>query len=211
MRKHTALLLSVAVAACSTTGTMQTAESGGEVAIRRDARALRDGMHRLWTDHVVWTRGYIVAAVAGDPSASAAAARLMKNQEDIGNAIAPFYGSTAGTRLTALLKDHINIAVDLLAAAKARDDAKITDANTRWHQNAADIAGFLASANPNWTREGLRMMLDEHLRLTTEEAKARLDQRWSDDSRLFDEILTQALHMADALTDGIAKQFPNKV
>ena len=50
---------------------------------------LREGMRRLWSAHVDWTRAYIVAAVANDPSASAAATRLMRNQEDIGNAIEP--------------------------------------------------------------------------------------------------------------------------
>jgi hypothetical protein len=181
------------------------------VAVRRDAMALRQSMRRLWTDHVVWTRGYIVAAVANDPSASAAATRLMKNQEDIGNAVARFYGTPAGAKLTELLKEHITIAVDLVAAAKAGNSAGVTAANTRWHANAGEIATFLSSANPNWPRETLRMMLEEHLRLTTEEAKARIEKRWDDDVRSFDRILDQALKMADALTDGIAKQFPNRV
>ena len=54
-------------------------------------------------------------------------------------------------------------------------------------------------------------MLNEHLSLTTEEAKARLEKRWDDDAKTFDKIFDQAMHMADALTDGIVKQFPNKV
>ncbi len=205
------ILLALALAGCTTAGARTTVESAGDVALIRDASELRQSMHRLWTDHVVWTRGYIVAAVANDPSATAAAARLMKNQEDIGNAIAPFYGSAAGNRLTGLLKEHISIAVELVAAAKAGDNAKLTDANMRWHRNSADIATFLSQANPNWQREALRVMLDEHLRLTTNEAKARLEKRWADDVNTFDQILSQALHMADMLTDGIIKQFPNRV
>jgi len=204
-------LTSLALAACTTAGTPRIIETGGEIAVRRDAMALRQSMRRLWTDHVVWTRGYIVAAVANDPSASAAATRLMKNQEDIGNAVARFYGTPAGAKLTELLKEHITIAVDLVAAAKAGNTAGVTAANTRWHANAGEIATFLSSANPNWPRETLRMMLDEHLRLTTEEANARIEKRWDDDVRSFDRILDQALEMADALTDGIAKQFPNRV
>src|SRR5205085_2431753 len=74
------------------------------------AAQLRQDMRKLWTDHVVWTRDYIVAAVGDQPDAQAAANRLMKNQEDIGNAIAGYYGSAAGQQLTMLLKEHINIA-----------------------------------------------------------------------------------------------------
>lgn len=201
------LWLAFAAAGCTAAQTIETA--AGSVALR-DEVELRESMRRLWSDHVVWTRGYIVAAVANDPSASAAASRLMKNQEDLGNAIAPYYGSAAGARLTSLLKDHINIAVELVAAAKANDSAKLSDADRRWHANSAEIATFLSGANRNWPRETLRTMLDEHLRLTTEEAKARLEKRWADDVRLFDQIHDQALHMADALSDGIIKQFPDR-
>ena len=198
-------------AGCSTARTVETV-SGGEVAlVRPKALELKHNMRRLWTDHVAWTRGYIVAAVANDPSASAQASRLMRNQEDIGNAVATYYGSAAGAKLTDLLKQHINIAVDLVTAAKAGDNAKVSDADRRWHDNARDIAAFLAGANPNWSRDALVNMLNEHLSLTTEEALARIQKRWTDDTVAFDRILTQALMMADALTDGIVKQFPSKV
>ena len=59
------------------------------------ALALRQDMRKLWTDHVVWTRDYIVAAVGDQPDAQAAAGRLMKNQEDIGGAVASYYGKPA--------------------------------------------------------------------------------------------------------------------
>lgn len=172
------------------------------------SRELHDAMRKLWSDHVVWTRLYIIAAAAGDASAQTAAARLLRNQEDIGNAIAPYYGAAAGARLTELLKEHITIAVDLVSAAKARDDAKVSDADRRWHANANDIATFLSGANPNWPRAALLSMLNEHLALTTQEATARLQGRWADDASAFDRIFSQALMMADALSDGIVKQFP---
>jgi hypothetical protein len=49
---------------------------------------VRLALRKLWSDHVIWTRQYIVAAVAGTADAGAAAGRLLKNQEDIGAAIA---------------------------------------------------------------------------------------------------------------------------
>ncbi|HTJ23453.1 MAG TPA: hypothetical protein VL383_13710 [Gemmatimonadaceae bacterium] len=173
--------------------------------------ALHQDMRHLWSDHVVWTRGYIVAAVAGDPSASVALNRLMRNQEDIGNAIKPFYGDAAGTKLTELLKQHISIAGELVAAAKAGDAAKQSDADRRWHDNAAELATFLAGANPNWTKDALLGMLNNHLALTTREAVDRIQQKWDDDQQTFDNVYSQAMEMADALSDGIVKQFPLKV
>src|SRR3954466_5954694 len=88
----------LALAGCASTGSMTTM-SGGDVMMNRDATTLKEGMRKLWTDHVVYTRNYIIASVANDPSASAVASRLMRNQEDIGNAIVPYYGSAAGSKL----------------------------------------------------------------------------------------------------------------
>lgn len=171
---------------------------------------LRTAMRTLWADHVIWTRGFIVAAVNDDPSAPAALARLLRNQEDIGNAIVPFYGAAAGARLTELLKEHITIAGDLVVAAKAGNSAAQADADRRWHANAADIATFLSGANPHWPRATLVSMLNTHLALTTQAAVARLQRNWNGDVTTFDRIFAQAMEMADALTDGIRAQFPGR-
>src|SRR5436189_2477207 len=87
------------------------------------AAMLKQDMRKLWTDHVVWTRDYIVAAVADAPDAPSALNRLMKNQDDLGNAVAKFYGDAAGKQLTALLKDHLATAGDLVKAATEADKA----------------------------------------------------------------------------------------
>ena len=194
----------VAVAACATAA-MSTATAPSPASAQ-----LHDAMRKLWSDHVVWTRLYILSAVAGDASAQTAANRLLRNQDDIGNAIVPYYGAAAGTQLTNLLKQHILIAVDLVTAAKAGDQAKVADADRRWHANADDLATFLSGANPNWPKATVLSMLNQHLALTTQEATARIQGRWSDDAATFDSIFNQILGMADALSDGIVKQFPNR-
>ena len=172
--------------------------------------ALGKAMRDLWADHVIWTRTYIIAATSDSPDAQAAATRLLANQDQIGQAIVPYYGQAAGTKLAGLLREHILIAVDLVAAAKANDQAKLGDADRRWHANAADIATFLSGANPNWPREAVLSMMNEHLALTTQEATARLKKDWNSDVATFDKIFDQAMMMADALTDGIVKQFPDR-
>jgi len=179
-------------------------------AVSPSSVALQTAMRKLWADHVLWTRQYIVSTVLNDPSAQAASVRLLKNQADIGNAVVPYYGAAAGAKLTDLLKQHILIAVDLVSAAKAGNAAKQAEADKRWHQNAADIATFLSGANPNWRRQTLLDMLNRHLALTTQEAVNRLQQKWNDDVSNFDAIFSQSMMMADALSAGIIKQFPAK-
>jgi hypothetical protein len=182
-----------------------TATAAGPTAI-----ALREAMRTLWSDHVIWTRDYIVAAVGSQPDQQAAAARLLKNQEDIGAAVAGYYGKPAGDRLTALLKQHIMIAVDLIKAAKAHDAAKYKDTDARWQQNGDEIAAFLSGANPHWPKATLAEMMKTHLATTTAEVVARLNGKWDDDVAAFDAVYAHILTMADALSDGIIKQFPAK-
>jgi hypothetical protein len=171
---------------------------------------VRLALRKLWSDHVIWTREYIVAAVAGTPDSGAAAGRLLRNQEDIGAAVAGFYGQAAGDRLTELLKEHIMIAVDLVAAAKTGDQAGFATHDARWTANIEAIAAFLAGANPNWPEADVLDLLALHLKLTKDEAVARISGDWDADVKAFDDIFTEIIVLADALHDGIVAQFPER-
>jgi hypothetical protein len=171
--------------------------------------AFHDEMRRLWEDHVTWTRLAIISLTSTTPDTEATVGRLLENQTDIGDAIKPFYGEAAGQELTRLLREHILIAADLIAAAKAGDQTAVAAAQSRWRANADEIAAFLAAANPrSWDLDEMRAMLREHLRLTTDEALARLHGDWAADVAAYDKIHLQALGMADMLSNGIVKQFP---
>ena len=115
---------------------------------------LRLNMRKLWEDHITWTRLAIISLEGGTPDTSATVARLLRNQTDIGNAIKPYYGTAAGDTLTRELKAHILIAADVIAAAKAGDEAKLADAQARWVANADHIAAILNSVNPRYWKLG---------------------------------------------------------
>ena len=173
--------------------------------------AFHDAMRKLWEDHVTWTRLYIVSAIADLPDAAPAAERLLQNQDDIGDAVKPFYGEAAGDALTALLRPHILIAAELVEAAKAGDSVRIGAASERWYANSDEIADFLSAANPdNWPREAMRAEMRHHLDLTLQEALARLRGDWTADIAAYDTVHEHILGMADVLSNGIIRQFPRK-
>ena len=176
-----------------------------------DKVEFRSDMRKLWEDHITWTRLYIVSALADLPDKDATATRLLQNQTDIGNAIKPLYGDAAGNALTALLKDHILIAADLIAAVKVGDTTKSNGASSRWDANADAIAKFLSGANPKYWKPGeMKSMMHEHLSATTAEVVARLSRDWAADIRAYDNVHHQILGMADMLSSGIIGQFPAK-
>jgi hypothetical protein len=191
------------------TATPQSAIMAGAPHSEATAQLKMD-MRKLWTDHVVWTRDFVIAALADSPAVPATTNRLMKNQDDIGRAVGKYYGANAGQQLTTLLKEHISIAADLVKAAKAGDKAAQATADKKWQDNAVQIADFLSKANPHWPRATLVDMMKMHLSTTTNEVVARLNKNWDEDVRSYDAVYDHILKMSDALSDGIVKQFPDK-
>jgi hypothetical protein len=182
-----------------------------QTTLTRKEVALREGMRQLWEDHIVWTRLAIISLTTGSPDTEATVGRLLGNQTDIGNAVKPFYGKAAGNTLTAELRRHILIAADLIAAAKAGDQAKLAAEQARWAKNADDIAAVLASVNPRFFKLSvLKAEMRMHLKLTTEEAVARLQGKWAADVAAYDKVHRHILHMSDYLSDGLVKQFPKR-
>ena len=175
------------------------------------AHAFQDEMRKLWEDHVTWTRLAIISIVDELPDQEATVGRLLSNQDDIGSAIAPYYGREAGDRLTELLREHITGAAALLAAAKGGDAAAVEEASGAWYRNGDQVADFLAAANPDaWPQDVLRSMMRSHLDDTLAEATHRLKGEHAAEVRVYDRIHAHILAMADALSDGIAAQFPDR-
>jgi hypothetical protein len=182
-----------------------------EAALSEKQFVLRSDMRRLWEDHITWTRLAIISLTTDSPDTKATVGRLLENQTDIGNAVKPFYGKAAGNELTKQLRKHILIAADVIAAAKAGDAARLADAQSRWARNGDDIAALLHSVNPrHWKLAAMKAELRMHLKLTTEEAVARLEGNWAADVAAYDKVHRHALHLSDLLSNGLIEQFPRR-
>lgn len=167
-------------------------------------------MRALWAQHMEWTYATVVAFAAESPGLTATLNRLLANQEDIGDAIRPFYGKQAASQLTALLKVHINDAVPVLQAARAGDKAALDKAIDEWLANADDIADFLAGANPAWPRGEMRQMMRMHITQTVTYAALQLRADYVGSIREYDQAEQHMMEMADMLSKGIVQQFPDR-
>ena len=177
----------------------------------RAALAFQDQMRKLWEDHIQWTRHFIISTAHSLPDAGPTTQRLLANQVDLGNAFRRFYGDAVANQLTQLLTDHILIAARLVAAAKAGDNNTVTTANAEWIANADQIAGLWAQINPrSWPLDVMKHHMHEHLALTLDEAVLRLQGNFAGDIAKYEEVHAAILDMADMLSLGIIRQFPNK-
>jgi hypothetical protein len=171
---------------------------------------LKTNMRKLWEDHITWTRNVILCLVDGLPGTDQAVKRLLQNQVDIGNAIKPYYGEAAGNKLTELLKDHIIISAEVVNSAKAGNTSALDVANKKWYANADEISEFLCKANPKWALADMKIMMNDHLKLTTNEAVQRIKKNYDADVVAYDKVHDEILKMSDMLAEGIVKQFPQK-
>jgi LysM repeat protein len=171
---------------------------------------LDNHLRMLWTQHVYWTRFFIVSTVSDLPDAKLTADRLMQNPKDFEAALRPLYGNTAAAYFSDLLTSHLTIAAELVNAAKEGDSNAADNAEKRWYANADEIASFLSSINPYWSSQEWRRLLYDHLALTKNEAVDYLSKNFAASISTFNNIEKQALEMADVMTSGIVRQFPNR-
>lgn len=172
--------------------------------------ALHSAMRTLWIQHMEWTYATVVAFADDSPALQPTIDRLLRNQADLGDAIAPFYGEDAAAQLTGLLTTHIELAVPVLTAAEAGDQAALDPAVTAWYGNARDIADFLAKANPEWSKRDLRDMMATHITTTLGYAGDTLAGDHESAIAAFDTAEAHMIEMADMLSQGLIAQFPER-
>lgn len=175
------------------------------------AHKLHTAMQTLWTDHMMWTYNTVDAFYHNSTALQPTLDRLLQNQKDIGNAIAPYYGKEAGDKLTALLTTHINQAVPVLTAAKNDDKEALKKALDDWHANAKEIAEFLTAANSQyWPAAETEKMMKTHIDQTTTYAVDLLKNDFPNAIKHFDEARMHMVEMGTMLAIGIIKQQPDK-
>lgn len=172
-----------------------------------DRRELGNTMRKLWTQHVYWTRFFIISTVQEIPDLKYVTSRLLKNPEDFAKVLKIFYGEKTANEFKQLLTEHLKIGGDLVNAAKNAEVLQCDELRKKWYANADDIAEFLAEINPYWCQEKWKDMLYSHLNMTEKEVGFRLKKEYSNDIDIFEVIEKEALDMGDHMAFGIIRQF----
>jgi len=169
--------------------------------------ALRD----LWVGHIFWVRGVVFATLAKNkPSATAAEQAVVGNAKDIAGAIAPFYGQPASDKLFELLAGHYGAIKEYLEAAVKKDAAAESKATDHLTANAQDIAAFLSGANPNLPKDTLNELLLAHGGHHLQQIQEVQAGQYEKEAATWSAMKGHIYVIADALTDALAKQFPDK-
>ncbi len=172
---------------------------------------LKVDMRGLWVGHIFWVRNVVMSTKYGDAKAAKVAeGKVVENARAIADTIVPLYGKEAGDKLFGLLAGHYGAVKEYMTVASAGDAGGKGAAVEKLKKNAEEIATFLSSANPNWPKLTVLGLLMAHVGHHI----AQIDQVNSKDylaeAKTWDGMRKHIYVIADALTDGIVKQFPKK-
>lgn len=167
-------------------------------------------MRMLWEQHVYWTRMVMLSIVEGLADKDAVITKLLENPKDFARVFADYYNEETANGIDKLLTEHLSVGAELITALAKGDFESAKRLVSQWYDNADDIAEGLGNINPYFQTEALREMFYNHLDKTSKEVSDQIAGKYPDSISAFDDIEREALAMADFLSSGIIKQFPNK-
>lgn len=168
---------------------------------------LSNNIRRLWMEHVLWMRFFLISTAFNLPDLPYVTERLLQNPHDFAAALRPLYGRQTAMMFDTLFTEHLTIAAALVNAAKEGNSAEVEKQRKLWYENAKKIATFLASINPYWSENTWKDLLFDHLAMTENEAVDILTGKYEESIRVYDKIQSEALTMADYMTYGLIRQF----
>jgi hypothetical protein len=179
---------------------------GATKAVVTDA-AQRD----LWVGHVFWVRAVVVESFAHNEKAAGVAEKeVVANAKKIGAAIEPFYGKVASDKLFDLLAGHYGAIKHYLTATLADSKESQDVALKELVGNAGEIARFLSGANPNLPFDTLNGLLVGHGAHHVQQILQLKAGQYAEEAKTWDAMKNHMYVIADALAQGLIKQFPDK-
>ena len=173
--------------------------------------ATQDALRDLWIGHVFWVRAVVDARFEGNEAAAKAAEQqVVANAQAIAGAIEPFYGNAASTQLFELLAGHWGAISTYLDATLADSKAEQDAAFQQLVDNANAIAQFLGGANPNWPVDTVSGLLMAHGSHHVQQIEQFAAGDFEHEAQTWTMMKDHMYVIADALTGGLAKQFPDK-
>lgn len=171
----------------------------------------RGNMRTLWENDAIYMRAVTVSLLADLPDMVRNYQRLTQCQAEIANAVRPFLGEASADRLNTLLNEQVNLACATLTAAKSGDPGRLDEARSAWRQSADRLCVSLTAMSPvGWETSSLQDLFGALLDATCTQASCRLRQDWAGDLAASEISHQQSQKLADALSLGIIRQFPDE-
>lgn len=117
--------------------------------MNEDTMMFRMDSRSLWAKFAWGLLNYGISMSANLPEKERVEARVSKNAQALGDFITPYYGMSAGVRLSGLLSAIGQVGIDVVKATK--EGEKLEKLKLMWVDQIDSLAKFLVDLNPgNW-------------------------------------------------------------
>jgi hypothetical protein len=205
------LVFAADTAPAGTRGPTAAAQGHTAAAVAAPVANTRAALRDLWLGHIFWVRNVVDARIAGDADrAKVAEQQVVANATALAGSIEPYYGKAASDKLFELLAGHWGAISGYLDAARGHQDAGKKAALDKLTANAGQIATFLSSANPHWPADTVRGLFAAHGAHHVQQIDQLVAHQYAQEAQTWAAMKDHMYVIADALTDGLVAQFPDK-
>ena len=174
------------------------------------AGTLRVTLDRILAEHAFLAAEVMRSGIAQDAAFDAGRVAVGQNSADLQALIAAAYDAGAGKAFRKLWDQHITAYLAYIDAARAGDEAGKAAATDQVDAYVADLADFLAAANPNFDAAAVATLFQEHAGHLIGQVDAFAGGDYDQTFVIVREGYAHMFGAGEALATGLAAQMPKK-
>jgi hypothetical protein len=174
------------------------------------AGTLRVTLDRLLAEHAFLAAEAMRSGVIGAADFDAAKSAIDSNSAELQGVVAGAYGDSAAASFRTLWDGHIAGYYDYIDATRGGDSAARAQSTASVDAYAAQIATFLATANPALDAEALATMFRQHAAHLTSQVDAFTARDYDRTYAIVREGYAHMFTVGETLATGIATQLPHR-
>lgn len=160
-------------------------------------------MRKLWNDHIVWTRQYMISEMNNLPDKEAVLTRLRANARSISEEMSELHPSVDEQTMVSMLDSTVLFVTKLIFETNVGGTRTGAYETKEVLMKLMDrMALYLNSVNEGWKLPEMKMLLQGYLNETHNEILARKNQIWDADIAAYDRLNNHVLKIADAFASG---------
>ena len=157
----------------------------------------------IWRTISTWSRAYLISRYLRIGTEEALFTRLFNESSKYGDMLRLIFGAQFAENFTWLFNEYTIALRDLISAQKEGSSDKVNMNLERMYRIAAEMAHFLADANPFWDEDEWRNIFETYLRYTVEMANSFIKGDYSKDVEAYDRLTAFTNSVGDYFAQGI--------
>jgi hypothetical protein len=157
----------------------------------------------LWTEIAIWLRSFMVSTITEFSDAKAISNRLYRIANDFKDKLQPFFGMEVAQNIQQLLLWYIINMQTMITALYYKDPVTVDNAVTSLYRISDELADYLASINPYWSKNQWVSLLNGLNEMIIAEEVALIGSEYEKEIDIRDRIFRQARLLGDYMAAGV--------